>query len=116
TPLPIRISRDFFEKDHLQAEVTVASQGTPPQTAQSSVSWEAQPTTLPPPDPRQGKVLADFRDYTGCAVLGDLEGVRLCFNVMPDVSNLGVNDREMKLQGVENVACSQAGSPSSTSP
>ncbi|MBI3542829.1 MAG: hypothetical protein HY075_06090 [Deltaproteobacteria bacterium] len=41
-------------------------------------------------------MIGDFRDHQGCATYDEL-GVRLCFNILPDVSNVGVNARELTL-------------------
>lgn len=112
--LPLRVSRAFFEGPLHATLVVGAPSSSNPRTFESAVSWDNQPTTLPPPDPSQGTVLADFRDTVGCAVLSDLENTGLCFDVMPDVSDVGINDREMRLQGAPEAGCS-ASQPAPTS-
>ncbi len=37
------------------------------------------------------KPIADFRDFTAC-----VEPVGLCFRVMPDVSSVGLNERDIR--------------------
>jgi hypothetical protein len=111
SPAPsfVRISRAFFEKP-LQAQVQLsAPQGSPSDSKNfsSAVQWVQYPPTSPAPqqsDPELGQVLADFRDFVACAEMTSLGESRLCFKVMADVSNLGVNDNEMTLRGVETIA------------
>lgn len=67
-------------------------------TQESLVYWEEYPTELPDPQPA---ALGDYRDFKGCAAFKDLNGVAVCFNVMPDVSSVGVNAKEMQLQGLQ---------------
>lgn len=103
---PLRVSRSFF-KGSLQATLVIGSPDSPnSSTFESGVSWDNHATALPPPDPSQGPVLADFRDTVGCAVLSDLESTGICFDVMADVTDVGINNQEMRLQGPQGVSCS----------
>ncbi|MGZ3688324.1 MAG: hypothetical protein ACXWPM_09370 [Bdellovibrionota bacterium] len=100
--LPVRISRAFFEKS-MVGEIHIRDlKGSETFSApSSSVDWREDPTTLPAPGPG---AIADFRDFQGCAEFsGEAEGVELCFNVMPDVSSVGVNAKDTKVQGLESL-------------
>ncbi len=98
--MAVRIPRVFFEKSITGTFVGRSSrvdQGSSPISIDSPVTWEEQSTTLPAPQPG---ALADFRDYKGCASYNQTP-IAVCFNVMPDVSSVGVNSREMQLIGIE---------------
>lgn len=117
-PNPIRISREFFRGPL----VGVMSTGTISQGSNSTslsvksvspILWiEYAPTA---PDPLPG-ALADFRDHLGCAYLSGVEakGIAVCFNMMGDVSSLGVNSREMSLLGVQEYLASSVQIESTT--
>lgn len=132
TPAPsyVRISRAFFEKP-LQAQIKLSapnSNGSDSKTFNSEVDWVQYPPTAPAPQTNNselGQVLADFRDFVACAEMNSLGESRLCFKVMADVSNLGVNDNEMTLRGIDTIAsetslfpvneqCSAATAPSAS--
>jgi hypothetical protein len=115
TPAPsyVRISRAFFEKPlHAQLKLSAQnSNGSDSKTFNSEVNWVQYPPTAPAPqtnDPELGQVLADFRDFVACAEMSSLGESRLCFKVMADVSNLGVNDNEMTLRGIDSIASEAA--------
>jgi hypothetical protein len=128
TPAPsyVRISRAFFEKPlHAQVKLsapnattssTNSSNGSDSKTFDSEVDWVQYPPTAPAPQTNNselGQVLADFRDFVACAEMTSLGESRLCFKVMADVSNLGVNDNEMTLRGVETISAETALFPQS---
>jgi hypothetical protein len=126
TPSYVRISRAFFEKP-LQAQIKLsapAGGSSDSNTYTSPVQWVQYPPAAPAPqpnDPELGQVLADFRDFVACAEMPSLGESRLCFKVMADVSNLGVNDNEMTLRGIDTITsetasaqCKPAGSQSSS--
>ena len=98
---PVRISRVELRHDLIGA-MSLETQGqesnAEPLEYESSLNWIEEPTQLPPP---QEGALADFRDFRGCLQFQALDSVAVCFNVMPDVSSVGVNSREMSLQGIE---------------
>jgi hypothetical protein len=99
----LRVSRDFFRRD-LKADVRVAG-GRGGEKSSSPVVWrESEPAEVRP-DPASGPVLASFPDSRGCA---EFSAGRICFTMMGDVSNLGLNDREMRFQP-ESLAESPAG-------
>ncbi|MFL5815317.1 MAG: hypothetical protein ACJ763_17200 [Bdellovibrionia bacterium] len=119
TPAPsyVRISRAFFEKPlHAQVKLsapnsTASSNGSDSKTFDSEVEWIQYPPTTPAPQTNNselGQVLADFRDFVACAEMSSLGESRLCFKVMADVSNLGVNDNEMTLRGVDTISTETA--------
>ncbi len=133
----VRVSRAFFEKP-LRAEVKLSSpagpagqiaqtgSGSDSSTYSSPVQWVQYPPTAPAPqqsDPKLGQVLGDFRDFVACAEMTALGQARLCFKVMGDVSNLGLNDREMTLRGIDTISsanpqagqCSSANGPNGPS-
>lgn len=118
-PTYVRISRAFFEKS-LQAQVKLSSpssSSSESKTYSSSVDWVQYPPTSPAPqqnDPQLGQVLADFRDYVACAQMPELGESRLCFKVMADVSNLGVNDNEMTLRGIDSIETGETGDTNSS--
>src|SRR4051794_3893085 len=67
--MPVRIPRTFF-RDSISGELSIHSRGSQNlnHTSQSLMEWKEEATTLPPPkETPNSKVLADFRDYTGCA-------------------------------------------------
>ena len=98
TPKPVRISRPLLKKE-IHGQITAGIQGSKAHFFQSAVYWREFPTTLPAPQPG---AIADFRDFEGCLEFQDVQNLAVCFNVMPDVSSVGVNAKEMKLHGVEN--------------
>lgn len=97
--LPIRIPRVFFE-GQVQGQIKIKSENSNLNRNYSSpVIWkEEHPLQAPAPQ----EALADYRDFKGCAWFRDLDSLALCFNVMPDVSSVGVNTKEMQSQGIEN--------------
>jgi hypothetical protein len=116
SPAYVRISRAFFGKA-LQAQVKLTAQnGSDSSSYSSPVQWVQYPPTSSAPqqqsDPELGQVLADFSDFVACAEMTSLGQSRLCFKVMGDVSNLGVNDNEMTLRGIDTIT---ANNPSNTS-
>jgi hypothetical protein len=97
-PMPVRIPRVFFEKTLVgEFKVQLIPESDFRLSAQGPITWKQQPTTLPMPLPGAE---ADFRDYTACAHYSET-AIDLCFNVMPDVSSVGVNSSEMQLHGIE---------------
>jgi hypothetical protein len=92
----LRVSRDFFQRN-LQADVRVAGGSGDNEVEETSgpVSWEESELPAEPADPSAGPVLASFPDSNGCA---SFSGGQICFKMMGDVSNLGLNDRELKFQ------------------
>lgn len=108
-PSYVRISRGFFEKP-LQAQIKLSSpdsNSSESKTYTSAVDWVQYAPTSPAPqqnDPELGQVLADFRDFVACAEMTSLGQSKLCFKVMADVSNLGVNDNEMTLRGIDTIS------------
>ncbi len=109
--IPVRINRSFFEKTYQQF-VRVEINGTPLDYSGQG-TWKEHPTQLPAPAPdaSTGPVLADFRDFKACSSSDGAPGVQVCFNVMPDVSSVGLNAKEMKLEGLSQVVpseCSEA--------
>jgi hypothetical protein len=117
-PSYVRISRAFFEKPlHAQLKLSAPdSNGTDSKALDSEVDWVQYPPTAPAPqthDPELGQVLADFRDFVACAEMTSLGEARLCFKVMADVSNLGVNDNEMTLRGIDTITTETALFPQS---
>jgi hypothetical protein len=88
---PLRLSRAFFEKS-LVGSVTVGSDKT-----ESDVTWTELPPTSPAPT---GPVIADLRDHKGCASYDSVGNVSLCFNIMPDVSSVGVNAKDVSVTGL----------------
>lgn len=108
--LSLRIPREFFESP-FRVEIQFGDS-----RYANEGRWVELPTTLPPPDPALGPVLGDFRDFQGCVISEERAGngsrsgqpaIRLCFNVMPDVTSVGVNDREMTVQGLEGLVSSR---------
>lgn len=98
----LRVDRDFFENpDHpLRGEIRI--EGAPEAVAsQEPVTWKQfapeQPIQAPP-----GEIpIADFRDFVGCAEIQSAPVAALCFRVMPDVSSLGLNEREVQTEGLK---------------
>jgi len=111
--VPVRINRSFFEKDYQQSvQITVNGSAL---DYSGRGTWKEQATDLPAPAPDEstGPVLADFRDFKACSSNDRAPGVGVCFNVMPDVSSVGMNAKEMKLEGLSQVVpseCSDAAS------
>jgi hypothetical protein len=70
----------------------------------SPVVWNQEPTQLPAPQPG---AIADFRDFTGCANYHNIDSVAVCFNVMPDVSSVGVNAKDVSLRNMESYIASE---------
>ncbi len=104
TSLPVRYPRHFL-KQSLTGSITGNSEdGRIHFKASSPIAWVESPTTLAPPT---NGAIADFRDFQGCMVYQDLSGLSLCFNVMPDVSSIGVNPKEMNLKGIEKFVMNQ---------
>ncbi|MEO5970696.1 MAG: hypothetical protein ABIQ95_12275 [Bdellovibrionia bacterium] len=96
---PIRISRNFF-RSPLFGKISIVSNNVELSTSSiSPILWIEYPPSAPAPE--QG-ALADFRDHLGCAYLSGTEGFAVCFNMMGDVSSLGINSREMKVFGIED--------------
>ena len=88
----IRVPREFFERP-VAARIEVGSSAA----FEGGSIW----VELPPTDPAPGSdALADFRNFPGCAGFPG-ESVRLCFDVIPDVSNLGVNEQELSAPGLK---------------
>ncbi|MCM2277031.1 MAG: hypothetical protein NDJ89_03030 [Oligoflexia bacterium] len=103
--LPVlRVKRAFFEKT-LETELKVSVRGQAAGAVIARSEWVEYPTELPAPAPdaSTGPVLADFRDFKACNELANPEAVKLCFNVMPDVSSVGLNAKEMALEGLQSV-------------
>lgn len=88
---PVRLSRAFFSRS-LTGAVRLNGE-----EVQSDVSWNEYAATAPAPTE---PVIADFRDRKGCASYDSADGIQLCFNIMPDVSSVGVNNDEVTLEGV----------------
>lgn len=100
TEMPVRIPRSFFSQS-LVGTLTAQAVNTNQQVNfESSIDWNEQPTTEAPP--LEGAI-ADFRDHLGCAYYSNLSNIAVCFNIMGDVYSLGVNSKEMQLQGIENL-------------
>lgn len=94
----LRIPRSFVEEKKLVAELR--KEGDDPTSAplaSSLTQWADLGPIGPPPDPSLGRPIAEFRDHRGCLKFLDWTGAQLCFLLMGDVSNLGLNDREMQL-------------------
>jgi hypothetical protein len=102
---PVRISRTALYESKLEGSVILLSgiSQKNPQKWDSSVTWTQQPTQLPGPT---HAFQADYRDFKGCLEYGSLGNLAVCFNVMPDVSSVGVNEKElekeMTLQSIAN--------------
>ncbi|MCM2321865.1 MAG: hypothetical protein NDJ90_01240 [Oligoflexia bacterium] len=98
---PVRVNRSFFERT-LESELKVVAAHQAPAVLASRSQWVEYPTELPLPEPTEetGPVLADFRDFKACNELERPGDLKLCFNVMPDVSSVGLNAREMALEGL----------------
>jgi hypothetical protein len=102
TLVPVRVSRALFEKE-MKAEVRLRdASGRLVDELGSAVEWVEYPPTAPAPSP---DAIADFRDRDGCAWLSQeadsperQPGV--CFRLMGDVSSVGLNDREMRLENM----------------
>jgi hypothetical protein len=100
TPIqPVRIDRGFFQVP-LTAKLSLQPVDSNLEAGvdASPVAWkEFEPTGDVPPD-----AIADFRDHKGCASFraDTSSGVSLCFNIMGDVSNIGLNEREMSIEGL----------------
>jgi hypothetical protein len=107
-PNGVRISRAFFEKSIVGKIQIQTADHSISNEIDSNVSWQDLPTTLPAPT---GSVIADLREHQGCASFDSLSGVALCFNVVPDISSLGVNDREVKPTGLEGLIAQSSNSP-----
>jgi hypothetical protein len=104
--MPVRVSRAFFESP-LKGELSLSG-GSP---EQGDVSWrefelENQGSA---PAAGSGAVIADFHDTKGCATYAG--GVELCFKLMGDVSNVGLNEREMNTSGLGAWIDRQLGQP-----
>lgn len=92
----VRVPREFFEGAVVARIIAGASAGPSSELFDGGATW----TELPPRDPApRGDAIADFRNFPGCAGFPG-ESVRLCFDVMPDVSNLGVNAEELSAPGL----------------
>lgn len=89
--MPVRISRAFFESP-VQGIVQQNND-----EYETTTTWHEEPPTAPPPT---GPVLGDFREHRGCAYYEKTNGIQLCFNVVPDVSSIGVNAKEVTVEGI----------------
>jgi hypothetical protein len=107
TDAPVRIPRTFFEKSiigSIHAQTLNQPSGKGDFQSSSPLTWIEYPTQLPAPQPG---ARADFRDFKGCLQYSDNRNLSICFNVMPDVSSVGMNTREMSLDGVEKIIAEQ---------
>lgn len=104
---PVRIPRSFFKgplSGTLQVHASVPSFQLEKNT---HVAWVEEPTELPSPQPG---AIADYRDFTGCAQYSEIDSVAVCFNVMPDVSSVGVNQKDVSLRNIESYVASELNS------
>jgi hypothetical protein len=113
--IPVRISREFFEKDVTAGVLLVSASGAKLLDESSSTYFEE----LPPPGPApQGDVIADYRDRPACSRLqgSSLGAMSVCFTVAPDVSSVDVTGRKVSLEGAGSVLRSADPSCSDSSP
>lgn len=104
---PVRIPRSFF-KGPLTGTLNVHSEMPVFQLEKNThVAWVEEPTELPPP---QAGAIADYRDFTGCAQYSEIDSVAVCFNIMPDVSSVGVNQKDVSLRNLETYVTSELNS------
>ncbi|MBI3555630.1 MAG: hypothetical protein HY074_05150 [Deltaproteobacteria bacterium] len=87
-----RVSRTFFEQP-LRGSLNIADTHAAIWTS-SAVKWQELPPTAAPPT---GVVYGDFRERKGCATFPDGAGLQLCFNIVPDISSVGLNAKELQL-------------------
>jgi hypothetical protein len=104
---PIRIPRVFFENPivgSLHAQLNAVNPRTRTFQASGPLAWTEYSTTLPVPKPG---AIADYRDFKGCLQYNDYKELSVCFNVMPDVSSVGINQQEMTINGMDTLISDQ---------
>lgn len=84
-----RVSRAFFERS-LAGKVRVYTSESPnqPDEQESDVSWNEH---------------TQAADHEGCLRYENINNVSICFNVMSDVTSVGLNSEESNLQGVNQI-------------
>lgn len=92
----VRLSRAFFERSLTGKMQVTPANGAPSDEIESAVSWNENLSGLR----EAGGVAAD---HLGCALYKDL-GVKLCFQIMSDVTSVGVNETDLKVTGLSKVA------------
>ena len=115
-PITPRVNLAFFEPPSEGTLKIQTDQNSEERQGKSQWAVGAPIGEAPQATEETGPVLADFRDRVGCATFGGsgLQGVSLCFKVMGDVSNLGLNEREVWIEGLENVVPSECTNSSQT--
>lgn len=92
----VRLSRAFFEKSLAGKMQVVQADGSSPAEIDSDVIWREEMPAV-----REATAIAP--DHPGCAIFTEA-GVRLCFNVMSDVTSVGVNADETRAPNLGRVA------------
>jgi hypothetical protein len=97
TPQYVRVARSFFDSP-LSGSVTVTDANGQASTEKATaIGWQVQAAG---PSAAGSGVVADFSDSLGCAVYENIPSVKLCFQLMGDVSSVGLNSREMTAEGL----------------
>jgi hypothetical protein len=100
--MPVRISREFFE-NNVTASVSLSdAAGNVRFNETSATSFQVGEPSGPAPGP---DALADYRDRPGCSQMQSsaLEGVSVCFVVVPDVSSVDVSGDKVSIQGSDRL-------------
>lgn len=96
----VRLSRAFFEKSLAGKMQIVPADGSASTEIDSDVSWREEMPALREP----GQMAAD---HPGCATFNQA-GARLCFNIMSDVTSVGVNADETTAPNLGRAAAEAA--------
>lgn len=84
-----RVSRAFFERSLAgKVRVHISNAANLPDEQESDVLWEERP---------------EAADHEGCLRYAQTGNVSICFNVMSDVTSVGLNNEEAALRGVNQI-------------
>lgn len=101
-PLPVRISRSFFEKQTgIQTDYITSSDNIAQTTP---VIWPLTWNEIRNQTTPDSQAIATFDDHVGCAEIKELPPMRLCFNIQDDVSSLTLTSSQMSVDGLSSVA------------
>lgn len=87
--LPQRLSRAYFERS-LTGSITLNDH-----EILSDVEWVEEY----PQDRPARSIPSIGTDHIGCATYTNVDGIQLCFNIMGDVSSVGLSAKDISLRG-----------------